>query len=209
MARREPIVLSLVRCGESAWASNGRMEGAADLPLADEGTASVAADAARLDPRGAGVVFHPADEAAAETARIVAEAVGARTKAVGELGDPHLGLLEGLTESEFAERFPKRYKQWQEDPLSMTPPEGEEIAEARHRIFAAVARLLRRSRHDEVAVVLHRLGTGLLACWLADRPASELWPVLRARPRVERYLLTVETIDRLEEEAAAQASGVK
>ncbi len=124
-----------------------------------------------------------------------------------ELADPDLGLLEGLGEQAFADQFLKRYRQWQDDPLSLSPPEGEDLSDARARIFAMVARILRRSRADEVAVVLHSLGLGMVRCWLADRSPADLWEALRAARRVERYVLAVEMIKWLEAVAKPELSG--
>jgi broad specificity phosphatase PhoE len=200
-SKRSFITLSLIRCGE------GRLLGSANLPLAEAGRPALAADADRLAGLRLGSIHHPPDEAATETAKIFARTVKARAKAVEELADPNLGLLEGLLTREFADRHAKRYHQWKDDPLALIPPEGEPIAEARTRLFAAVARLLKRSRAGEVAVVLHPLGLGLLRCWLADRPPSHLWPMLEDDRRVERYTFAMSLIDRLRVPDAAEAAG--
>ena len=205
--KRTSIVLCLIRGGETAWDGDGRVHGSTDLPLSDAGLDAVTADAARLKGVRFSTVHHPPDEAGGQTAELFARAAGAKAKPVDELADPDLGLLEGLLRQDFAERYPKRYRQWQDDPLTLSPPEGEEIAEARARIFAALARVLRRSRSEEVAVVLHSLGLGLLRSWLADRPAGDLWAMLRGRDRVERYALTGEMIEWLEDATRVEYSG--
>ncbi len=205
--KRNSIVLCLIQCGDTAWDTDGRVHGSTDLPLSDDGLDGVTADAARLTGVRFSTVYHPPDEAAAQTGELFARAAGAKAKGVDELADPDLGLLEGLLRQDFADRYAKRYRQWQDDPLSLSPPEGEEISDGRARIFAAVARVLRRSRSEEVAVVLHSLGLGLLRCWLADRPAGHLWPMQRGRGRVERYALAAEMIGWLEDSARVEYSG--
>jgi len=92
----------------------------------------------------------------------------------------------------------------QEDPLTLTPPEGEPLVDARARLFGAVSRMARRSRHDEIGIVLHAVGLGLLRCWLADRPSSVLWSMVRTRPRIERYLLAADLVSELAELANAE-----
>ena len=205
-AKRKSVVLNLIRCGETTWDAEGRLHGRSDLPLSIDGRASVAEDAAGLISPNLATVYHPPDDAATETAQIIADVVGARTKTLAELVEADLGVLDGLSIQDFAERFPKRYKQWQEDPVSLTPPEGEELVVARARLFAAFDRLLRRSRSAEVAVVLHPLGLGLLRCWLTDRPPTDLWTMVRQRPRIERYVLATEMASWLGEAAKAQYS---
>ena len=203
-AKRQDILLGLIRCGETTWEAEARLHGAADLPLSPEGRASVCAAIVTLATKRYGVVFHPPDEAATDSAHIVAEAVGAKTKAVAELAEPDLGLIDGLTEKDFAERFPKRHKQWKEDPLSLLPPEGEAFGDAQARIFRACAKILRRSRGDPAAIVLRPLALGFVRCWLADRPACDVWVSLGDRPQIEQYLVAQELIESLEQAARAE-----
>ncbi len=203
-SKRKTITLALIRCGETTWDVEGRLHGCSDLPLSIDGRTAVSADVASLDGKRLGTIYHPPDDAAIETAQIVADSVGSKAKAVAELADPDLGVLEGLTVKDFADRFSKRYKQWQEDPLTLAPPEGEPLADARARLFAAISRLARRSRHDEIGIVLHPVGLGLLRCWLADRPSADLWSLVRTRPRIERYLLAADMVRELAEVANAQ-----
>jgi probable phosphoglycerate mutase len=190
-------MLSLVRCGDSPWERDGRLHGRTDLPLSEAGRAAVTAGLAHLAAVSIATIYHPADEAAVDTAQIVARAVGAKTKEVADLADPDLGLLEGLLEQQLAERFPRRYKQWQEDPLALVPPEGEAVADARARVFGTIARILRKSRAAEVGVVLHPIAFGLLRCWCADRPATDLRERLRDPARIERYALATGLLDSL------------
>lgn len=199
-------MLSVIRCGETPWDAEGRLHGRSDLPLSIDGRSAVTAELAALTGRKVSTVYHPPDDAAAETAQIAARIVGAKTKSLPGLADADLGVLDGMTQKDFSERFPKRYKQYQEDPLSLSPPEGEDLAEARARLFAACARILRRSRSEEVAIVLHGLGLAFLRCWLADRPPSEAWEMLRDRPGVERYRMVDPMIGWLQAAATAAYS---
>jgi probable phosphoglycerate mutase len=201
-ASRRTIMLCLIQCGETAWEAERRMHGHTDLPLSEAGRAALLEDVRRLRCDRVAVVHHPPDEAATDTAHIVARRLGARTRAVSELAEPNLGLLEGLTEDQFGERFPTRHRQWIEDPGSFHAPEGDSLLQAARRIQAAVARILKRSRSRETAIVLHRLALGNMRCWLAARPLSDLHIMLAGRPRVERYALMPTTIDDLEHEAA-------
>jgi broad specificity phosphatase PhoE len=203
-SKRKTITLALVRCGETTWDVEGRLQGRSDLPLSIDGRTAVSADVTTLPGGQIGTIYHPPDDAATETAQIVAAHTRSKVKAVAELADPDLGVLEGLTAKDFADRFSKRYKQWQEDPLTLTPPEGEPLLNARARLFEAISRMARRSRSDEIGIVLHPVGLGLLRCWLADRPAADLWSMVRTRPRIERYLLAADLVGELAEVANAE-----
>lgn len=197
-AQRSAIMLWLIECGETEWALQGRIQGSADLPLSEAGRRAVDAELHRAEGANVAVVHHAPDEAAATTADLCAQRIKARTRAVVELADPHLGVLEGISEQEFAERFPKRHRQWEDDLVSLAPPEGEEIAEAAGRILRATARILKRSRSSEVALVLHTIGLGALRCWLADRSLHELRSMFAGRPRIERYAMPLEMISSLQ-----------
>jgi probable phosphoglycerate mutase len=195
MAKRTSITLTVIRCGETAWDALGRVHGATDLPLSDAGRSALLAEVKSVGGVKAATIHHPPDEAARDTARLFATA-GAKLKEVPELNDPNLGLLEGLTEEAFSDRFRSRHKQWSEDPIMLSPPEGEDVAVAADRMFKAVARILRRSRSDDVVVVLHTLCRAMLRCWLADRPFVAMRD-MEGGPVVERIVIPTATIDAL------------
>ena len=202
MAERNDILLTLIGCGQTAWEEDGRVHGATDLPLCPVGQASISSIASAIRPKSVGVIYHSSDEASSDTAHIIAEAVGSKTKLIENLSEPDLGLIEGLTEKDFAERFPRRHKQWLEDPLSLAPPEGEPLLDARARIFEACSKILKRSKSDHPVIVLRPLGLGFMRCWLCDRSVTSLWDIVRARPQIERYALNSESVAWLEEFAA-------
>ena len=208
--KQKSILVWLIQSGDTSWSLDGRIQGAADLPLSDVGRQALIECLNRLGRSGglpASTIYHPEDEAATATAALCAERSGARTKGIGELADPHLGVLEGLTNHDFAERFPTRHRQWEADPLSLAPPEGEIMMQAADRLFVSVARILKRARSNEIAIVLHSMGLGMLRCWLAMRPMNEFRQMLEHRPRIERYALPVEYISQLEHAAeSAMAS---
>jgi broad specificity phosphatase PhoE len=191
-------VMCLIQCGETAWDHDERLHGQTDLPLTNSGRATLVTIAKRTPAGAVGTVFHPPDEAATDTADIYASAWKAKRRVIEELADPDLGLLEGLTRQALGERYPKRARAWAEDPLSLTPPEGEPVIEARMRIFNAMARAIRRPKAIESAFVLHGIALGLLRCFMANQPSGRLWTLNTERPPVERYLVTEALIERLQ-----------
>ena len=202
MAERNDILLTLIGCGQSTWEADARVHGATDLPLSPTGRASISAVASVLKPKSLGGIYHYSDEASTDSAHIIAEAVGSKTKMIQELSEPDLGLIDGLTEKDFADRFPRRHKQWLEDPLSLSPPEGEPLVDARARIFEACSKILKRSKSDHPVIVLRPLALGFMRCWLCDRSVTSLWDIVRARPLIERYALNSEIVSWLEEASA-------
>jgi broad specificity phosphatase PhoE len=196
--KRGSLVLCLVRSGETAWEAEGRVHGVTDLPMTDPGRAAVAADIAAFPPASLSTIHHAPDEACAETARMLAARTHGKTKAVKALIDPDMGLLEGLLAATFAERYPSRQRQFEEDVLTLEPPEGEPVAAARARILRGVLKIVRRARSEEIALVLGDYGVGFVRTWLSSRPASSLRELQQARPRIERYLVARPILDDLE-----------
>ncbi len=207
--RRTHIMMCLVQCGDSPWESEGRLHGWTDLPMSEAGRVSVSSEVGRLRGAAISTIYHPGDEAAVETAQILARAAGAKTKQIDDLADPNLGLFEGLLEQQLAERYPKRHKQLLEDPLSLIPPEGEPLADARARVFAAVARLLRKSRAAEVGIVLHPIAYGLMRCWLANRPAGDLRKMLAESVRLERYAVAYTLLEPMRDVSKPEAAAAR
>lgn len=201
MAERNDILLTLIGCGQTAWEADDRVHGATDLPLSSTGRASISAIASAIKPKSLGAIYHSSDESSTDTAHIIAEAADSKTKLIEELCEPDLGLIDGLTEKDFADRFPRRHKQWLEDPLSLSPPEGEPLVDARARILEACSKILKRSKSDHPVIVLRPLALGFMRCWLCDRSVTSLWDIVKARPQIERYALNSEIVSWLEEAA--------
>jgi probable phosphoglycerate mutase len=197
-SKRGSVVLCLVRSGETAWEAEGRVHGATDLPMSEAGRASVAADVARVSVASMSSIHHAPDEASTETARMLAARTRARLKSVKELLDPDMGLLEGLAAATFEERYPSRQRQFEDDVLTLEPPEGEPIVKARARILGAVHKAIARSRSGELGIVLGDYGVGFVRTWLASLPASQLRALHKSRPRVERYLIALALLGDLE-----------
>jgi len=130
--------LWLFRPCEHAWDAAQRLRGSTNLPATPDSLAELRQRVARLAV-GPDVVYHPGDDASAETAHGIATRFACALRADPDLSDPDLGLLEGLSLAEFERRFESRSLEWAESPLTVEPPEGEPLADARLRILAAFA----------------------------------------------------------------------
>jgi broad specificity phosphatase PhoE len=91
-----------------------------------------------------------------------------------------------------------------DDPATLSPPEGEEMSTAADRLFRAVAKIIKRSRSEEIAIVLHDLGLAMLRCWLANRPLADMRDMLEPEPRIERFVLPLALVDELEKGTGAR-----
>lgn len=175
------IRVLLFRTGHTQWETSGRLGGSSDVPLAPEGRAHVERCLKELGPVQLGVVYCGPDEASVATASALAEAAGARVKVVDDLAEMHLGLWEGLSESELEGKCPTAYRQWMEDPSGVSAPEGEQVEDVQARVVGCACRLLEKSRGSggAVAFVLRPVALAVLGCALDGQPYREMWP--RAR----------------------------
>lgn len=185
MAADTSVQVVLVKSGVTAWDATGRCSGTADLPLCPEGRLAAEECAGQLAAVSAAVaaggVLSAPDAASLETAAVLTRRFGGRVRAIEEWAEPGMGLWEGQSDEQLAERFPKAYRQWKQDPSSVSIPQAEPLEDAQSRIAEEFAKVLGRKRASDghpAVVVLRPLAMGLVVCWLDSRPLSELWTVI-------------------------------
>jgi len=159
----------LVRAGSTDWDQAGRLQGHADLPLSDTGRQDVAEVTSHLNGAKVSTVLAAPDEASIETAQRLAQHTGARVRKLADLAETDLGLWEGLREKELIDRYPKAFRQWRDDPTSVTAPDGDSVDASGERILLALARAMDRVGRGGLAVVVRPIAFGVIRCWLEDR----------------------------------------
>src|SRR5947207_1271235 len=134
----------LISASPTPWDVEGRMSGNAMLPLTADGEIALnkLLDGIK-EPLTALYAFRR-NEVCEQTARLVARRFGLRVRDNDLLGPISLGLWQGLTHEELRFRFPSIFPQWEQNPLSVNPPEGEAIADAVERFRPALKKIVRR-----------------------------------------------------------------
>ncbi len=190
MAKSNLFRLLVLRAGGSAWDRERRIVGATDLPMDDAGRDEVGREVEAIEGQKLGVVLCAPDEASRATAAAIAEATGAKVKALPALKEIGMGLWEGVLGADLEARCPSSYRQWLDDPTSVRSPEGEAFSDGEDRIVGALARALEKIKSPEpgVAIVARPSAAGVVRCWLQDRDSSELWEA--AEPTLTRHELT-------------------
>lgn len=158
----------LIRPGCTAFDEQQRIQGTLDLPLTPQGETQVAALLTALARVEIDVVYTAPCEPARTTATRLAGARNIPLKEVEGLENVNLGLWQGLQVEEIRRKHPKVFKQWQESPESICPPEGESFADAIERVKKALERPLKKK--------------GNLAFVAADPLASIIASVIRGIP---------------------------
>ncbi|HRX85549.1 MAG TPA: histidine phosphatase family protein [Phycisphaerae bacterium] len=174
--------LVLIPWAATEWTASGRLAARTPLPLTEAGRAQAEAWGREFATREFFGVYTSEEQTSLETAKAVALGAGAKVRDLDGLEEVHFGLWEGLTEETLKSRFPKAYKRWREDPSSVCPPEGEDLAEAAARIRKALRTVKRKMERASVAVVLGPTACALVRCELAGAPLSELRAYLAQTP---------------------------
>ncbi len=151
------ISVLLIHAGPTPWDVANRLTGAQSLPLTADAVAAIKSLVEAIAARPTALYLHLANEACRETGELLAARFGLRLKDYEALGEMRLGLWEGLTRDEVRRRFPTVIPQWQEDPLSVRPPEGESLGEAIDRVRPTLEKILRKNRGGVIALILRPL----------------------------------------------------
>lgn len=175
--------LILVPVGQTDWREHGRLAGDTDLPLNETGQRQILADAEAIAALKPSLLRSGPEQAARESVRILADRLDLKAKPVKELREMDLGHWEGLTLDDFRERFPRVYKQWQSDPTSVEPPEGESVMQAADRLTAGLEKLLTDHAGETVVVVLGHFAYAILRCRLQDASFESFWEYVEGNDR--------------------------
>ena len=165
----------LLRTGATDFDEEGRIKGTLNIPLNDAGNEQALKAANALRDENASVVYHSPSECDEQTAKVVAEALGLRAKAVNDLQNLDHGLWQGKLVEELREKQKKVYKQLQDQPETVCPPGGEMVVEAQIRVKNAIDKLIRRHRKQVVVIVTSEPLTSLLHSYLSQKELGDLW----------------------------------
>jgi probable phosphoglycerate mutase len=169
------LTVILIRPGSTDFDEQGRIQGTLDVPLNEQGGAEVARLADDLRHTGLETIYHSACTSAQQTAELLATALAVKTKRVDNLQNLNHGLWQGMRVEEVKRKHPKVYRQWQEQPDSVCPPEGETLEAARTRVQGALRKLLRKHREGTMGLVVPEPLARLVRSQLNHSELGNLW----------------------------------
>jgi broad specificity phosphatase PhoE len=180
-----PTQVVMIEAGPTPWEAENRLVGNSSLPLTAE-----AMDAIRhlLDHVTTPItaVYRPGvNEACVQAAQIIGKKYGLRARDNPDLDEVALGLWQGLLPEEIRLRFPTVYPKWEEEPLVVTPPDGEPLKAAIARIEEAIRQILRRNRGGCVALALRPMALQIASGMLQGRSLAEIAKRLHQRQAME------------------------
>ena len=179
----------LMRSGRTEWDLLGRVQGAADLPMAASGSQAAQEQVAQFAGQKLVAIATAPDEASRATAKLLAQATGVkRVAAVPELGEMALGLWEGLRYEELEQRYCSAGRQFMDNPSGVTAPEGDQVDAYAARVQGALGQVVGGHRAgSNIGIVVRPIALGLMRCFLNGADICELWAMLKDRPDAEWY----------------------
>jgi phosphoserine phosphatase len=165
----------LIRPGATDYDQEERIQGNLDIPLNEQGGAEVARIISELAGRQIDVIYSPVCEPARQTAQAIAAALKIKYRKLDRMQNLDLGLWQGMKIEEVRRKQARVYRQWQEQPESIQPPEGETLDEAEQRMEAAMAKLLKRHKEGVIAIVLSEPMASLVRRYFDHGPLGDLW----------------------------------
>jgi broad specificity phosphatase PhoE len=191
-----PDHLLVIRSAASDYERLGRIRGTLDLPLSTDGEAeaTAAAQAIAVDPPAA--IYSAADACSTETAEIIARATGLRARSLGDFSNLDLGLWQGMLVDDIRRKQPRVARQWEDNPWSVLPPDGESLDDACDRLGGGLERMLKRHPSGRIALVVPHPVDRLVRWLVAGEALGDLWdrgteaPVVVELPVAAQWLQT-------------------
>ena len=146
-----------MRHGETCWNTEFRLQGQEDSPLTPRGKEQSAALAERFRGVPVDVLYASDLGRARQTAAFIGGVLGIEARAEPLLRERHLGIFQGMTRREAAERFPVEYGRYARNEPGFGIPGGESVAERQDRCAAFLREVVARHGAEKatVAAVTH------------------------------------------------------
>jgi probable phosphoglycerate mutase len=144
----------LIRPGATEFNEQGRVTGTLDIPLSETGAGEVARASEQLRELGLNALYCSPGVSARQTADAIGQILGIKSKILPNMQNLNHGLWQGMLIDDIRRKHPKVFRQWQEMPESIRPPEGEMIEEARSRIQTTLRKLLKKQKQTRIGLVV-------------------------------------------------------
>lgn len=169
------IEVLLIRPGSTTFDEEGRIKGALDIPLSHRGTQQATLLASNLKTVKLDCLYVSPSESAQQSAQQICQFNFCRVKTLDCLRNLDQGLWQGKLVSEVKRLQPKVYRQFQEHPGDVCPPEGETVLEAIDRIQGQIAKLLKRHDGGRIGILVPQPLAAIVRYVLVGGSLGDLW----------------------------------
>lgn len=178
------VQIVLIRPGATEYDQQGRVQGTLDIPLCEDGRQEVEVLVRELRDQPIAAIYASPCQSADQTAEALAQAIDLKVKTVDNLQNLDQGLWQGMLVSDVKSKQPKVYRQWQEQPETVCPPQGETLIAAKQRVQALVTKLLKKHKTDRlVAVVVPEPLASVIRNVLRHDDWGDLWQSAAESPQ--------------------------
>ena len=173
----------IIRAGITEFEAEGRILGTLDVPLRPDAAQYIDRIIKESSGHPISAVYSCPGQSSIETAESFCRAWGLKYKASDLLQNLNLGLWQGLLLEEVKRKQPKVFRQWQEQPETVCPPEGEMLRSARDRIDTFLSKIYKKHKSGVVVVVAADPCAAIVASILQQTPIQDV--LTRDSGRVE------------------------
>jgi broad specificity phosphatase PhoE len=167
--------LALILPGATDYDRQGRIQGTLDVPLNELGCEQVDELAGSLRDLGLSVLYSAPCSRSQQTAERLAAALDLKTVVLEQLDNVNQGLWQGMLVEEVKRKQPKVYRQWQEQPEAICPPEGETLSDARERVRPILQKIMRKNRQACIGLVVPEPLASIIRRELQGAELGDLW----------------------------------
>ncbi len=179
------VQIVLILPGSTDYDRDHRIQGNLDVPLNEAGQAEVGRVIDEIRAHNVEVVYSACCEPALQTAEAVAAGLGVKCRRLDRMHNLNQGLWQGMSIDDVRLKQPKVYRQWQEHPECVCPPEGEMLSQAVERVEAALAKLLKRHKEGVIALVMPEPLASLVRRYVSHGELGDLWKATTEHGRWE------------------------
>lgn len=165
----------LIRTGATEYDSQGRVQGTLDVPLSEDGKQQVEMVAEELSDNSIDALYAGPCRATKQSADLLAQQLQLKAKTVDDLSNLNHGLWQGMLIEDVKSKQPKVYRQWQEHPENVCPPEGESLQVVRERLQQALTKIAKKQKSGVIAIVVPEPVTSVMRNVLRDDDLGDLW----------------------------------
>ena len=169
------LKIVLIRPGSTDFNEQGRIKGTLDVPLNRQGTEQVARTVGELSELSLNAIITSPCQSCLQTAEALGKQRDIKVKCLEGLKNLDHGLWHGKLIEEVKTRQPKVYKQWQERPETVCPPQGESLSAAQQRVRASIAKVCKKYKGGVVAIVAPEPLASLIRQFLDHGELGDLW----------------------------------
>ena len=179
------LQIVLIRPGSTDYDQQHRIQGTLDVPLSEQGNSEVVRLIGELADIHIEAIYVSAGEPAQQTGKALANGLGVKMKKLDRMRNLDYGLWQGMLVDDVRQKQPKAYRQWQEQPENVCPPEGEMLSEARRRVRAAMTKLLKRHKEGIVGLVVPEPLASFVRQFVQHDELGDLWKITNGHGRFE------------------------